>query len=924
MRTTPVGGSDRRLLGGSRRWSLLPGAIPLGTLGNVALDGRVSPNLPGVSDEAGSSFESARPGRIVCRYCDHAEHRLLPPGVELEGKYQYAPTRQVDVQHIRLDVTPDFAAKTVRGTATIRAVVIAAPVEVLRLDAVNLDVAAVRCAEHEVKDFTSSRNELLVSFSRPLPAGTELAIEIDYAAQPVQGLYFRTADMGYPASDTHLWTQGEAHEARHWFPCFDYPNERSSTEIICHVPAEMTVLSNGRLVGEEAEADGMKAVHWLHEKPHVSYLICLVAGHFAKLEKQAGSVPLGFYTQPSLAEHAANSFADTDKIMAFFEEEIGVPFPWPKYDQVTILDFTAGGMENTTLTTLTHTTIFSDATENIRTTRRLDAHELAHQWFGDLVTCKDWSHLWLNEGFATYYTHLYEGHAFGRDAMLYGLYEDAEERILNRGDDPRPVVFNEYTNPMQQFDFRSYPKGGWVLHMLRSQLGEDLYRDCIKAYLEKHALSSVVSDDLRQVIEEKSGRPFDRFFDQWLYAPRHPDLKVEYGWLPKPGLAKVTVTQTHKADNGVRIFAFPTTLRFVVDGEVIDQPIEIRQQREDFYVPLPAQPEIVRFDPEYTLLASITFEKPDPLLKAQVRNADDMIGRLLATKALASRKTKEAAELLKERLENDPFYGVRIAAAEALTKHDTPETLEMLATSWQGQRDARVREAVVRQVARRYHPRAREVVRDVLASERNPAILAVATRALGRASDHEAAELIAEQLTSETFRNELAVAAMAAIEDRRDDSFVPRLMEVLERHPDRFTTQGLAQGLMTLGRIARELEPKSDVRRFLLGFVNDPRVELRAASLRALGELGDPQATAIVESLVDAADPRVAAAAKAAVEALRREKPVTPEEVVALRQDVSKLEGENAKLRDQLEAIRKQVESLAKPAKSGGDTPDAG
>ena len=145
--------------------------------------------------------------------------------------------------------------------------------------------------------------------------------------------------------------------------------------------------------------------------------------------------------------------------MAFFEEEIGVPFPWPKYDQVTILDFTAGGMENTTLTTLTDGTIFATATENIRTTRGLDAHELAHQWFGDYVTCKDWSHLWLNEGFATYYTHLYEGKKFGRDAMLYGLYRDATGRILTQGNDKKPIVYNAYKNPMEQFDYRSYPKG---------------------------------------------------------------------------------------------------------------------------------------------------------------------------------------------------------------------------------------------------------------------------------------------------------------------------------------------------------------------------------------------------------------------------------------------------------------------------------
>ncbi len=183
---------------------------------------------------------------------------------------------------------------------------------------------------------------------------------IRYSAEPKKGLYFRTKELGYPEEDTHLWTQGETHEARHWFPSFDYPNERSTTEVICHVPPEMTVVSNGRLVGEvEDEANGLKAVQWKQEKPHVSYLVCLAAGKFTKLEDATGSVPLAFYTQPSLAKHAANSFADTPAILKFYEEEIGVPYPWAKYDQVTCRDFTSGGMENTTLTALTHRTIYT-------------------------------------------------------------------------------------------------------------------------------------------------------------------------------------------------------------------------------------------------------------------------------------------------------------------------------------------------------------------------------------------------------------------------------------------------------------------------------------------------------------------------------------------------------------------------------------
>ncbi len=851
---------------------------------------------------------------IICRYCEQEHHQLLPAGVELDGTYQYAPDRQVDVTHIKLDVTPSFGSKTVSGTASITATVLAKPLDVLRLDAVNLAIRDVRCPSQRVRSFAASASDLQVVFAEPIAPGTSFILEIDYSAEPAQGLYFRTADMGYPEGDTHLWTQGEAHEARHWFPCFDFPNERSSTEIICHVPAAMTVLSNGQLIGETAEPDGMKAVHWLQKQPHVSYLICLVAGHFAKLEKQHRDVPLGFYTQPSVAEHAANSFADTPAIMAFFEEEIGVSFPWPKYDQVTILDFSAGGMENTTLTTLTHNTIFSTATENLHTTRQLDAHEMAHQWFGDLVTCKDWSHLWLNEGFATYYTHLYEGQSQGRDAMLYGLYEDAHNRVLPRNDDKRPIVFNEYSNPMQQFDFRSYPKGGWVLHMLRSQLGDDLYRRCIKAYLEKHAFTSVVSDDLRQVIEEHSGRPFDRFFDQWVYSPGAPELKIDYAWQAKTGLAKVSIAQTHKTDNGTRVFEFPAELRFVVGDEVIDHTITVSEQSEDFYVALPAEPDVVRFDPDYTLLAKVAFQKSDAMLKAQLARSDDMIGRLLAAKALADRKTKASAELLHAALTSDAFFGVRLAAAESLAANGSDESFELLASAWRGQTDARVRKAVVEQVAKRYHPTARRVVDEVLAEEHNPEIVAVATRALARFGDDAAEQALREQLRANSFRDELLIAAIAAIESRQDPALVPALVDLLNDRGGALATRGLAQGLRSVGALASEADDQTAVRELLMRWLHDPRSGVQTAALQGLGALGNRRALAAIEGLQTAPHPGVAAAAKAAVNALNEKQALdAPAEVIALRKELGELKDNNKKLSDEIAAIQKQLESLVPP-----------
>lgn len=855
------------------------------------------------------SLSAAYAEEMVCRYCQEAAYQGMPLGLELDGRYHYAPDRQVDVLHIKIDATPDFSRRTVSATTSITAAPISKPVTLLRLDAKDIQVTEVRCDQVKVADFVSTREDLQILLAEPVAPGTEFTVHIDHHAEPVAGLYFRTPEMGYPASDTHIWTQGETHESRYWFPCFDYPNERSSSEIICHVPPTMTVLSNGKRLSEAKDSNGLKVVRWMHKQPHPNYLICLVAGNLEKLQKQHRNVPLGFYTQPTLFEHAENSFRDTPDIMAFFEQEIGVDFPWPKYDQVTIRDFTAGGMENTTLTTLTHGTIFSDATENIRTTRRLDAHEMAHQWFGDYVTCKDWSHLWLNEGFATYYTHLYEGHKFGRDAMLYGLFQDATNRILTQKNDKKPIVYNSYKNPMEQFDYRSYPKGSWVLHMLRSQLGPDLYRKCIQAYLEKHALTSVVSDDLRQVIEEHSGRPMDRFFDQWVYHPRHPDLKITYKWMPKEQFAKVTIKQTQKVDDNVVLYRFPTKLRFIVDGKTVDHEIEVRQTEEDFYVALDAQPSVVRFDPDYTTLADITFDKPNKLLEEQIENEADMVGRLLACRLLGDRKTHDSVDMLKKTLNEDPFFGVRVSAAKALAKHESDEAFEVLAESWKNQSDARVRLAVVEKLVSRYSVETPPLIAKILQVEKNPAIQAAAIKGLGRFHGDASKAQLTKFLKSKSFGNELAVAAIAAIRQQNDASYEDALLSTLKDDEKLFSARDFGRGMETLAHVSKLQDDKDDAREFLMGYINHPKATVRVAAIGALGTLGDPKAIPILEAFSSSSEERIDRAADQALSKLRESKPTAPKELIELRQEMAKLKKESTKVLSELKELRDQLKA---------------
>ncbi len=466
---------------------------------------------------------------------------------------QYAPSRKIDILHLALDITPDFEQRRIQGTAILQFKPIALPLPELCLDAVDLEIQSVTATE-KVMGWQTTDEHLVVTFDESITPGKETTVTVHYRATPKRGLYFRTPELGYRPEDIHLWTQGESIQARYWYPCYDSPNEKFTSEITCRVPRGMMVLSNGKLMSEEGDAGSDRvAVRWLQDKPHVNYLISLLAGYFKGLHDTYRDIPVSFYTPVSEFAWASNSFAGTKDMLAFFEQEIGVPYPWAKYDQVCVQDFVVGGMENTSITTLTDRTLHPSAFEDLRSSQGLVAHEMAHQWFGDLVTCKDWANVWLNEGFATYYEKLYDAHQHGRDQFLYRMYQTAQG-ILAHANDTNAIVRRDFKKPDEQFSYLAYPKGAWVLHMLRCQLGPELYRRCIRTYVERHQYATVVTSDLIAVIEELSGRSFDQFFDQWVYHAHYPELAINYGWDERSKLAKVTVRQTQKLSANVLLF----------------------------------------------------------------------------------------------------------------------------------------------------------------------------------------------------------------------------------------------------------------------------------------------------------------------------------------------------------------------------------
>jgi aminopeptidase N len=834
---------------------------------------------------------------------------------------QYAPSREIDITHQALDVTPDFDRRSVAGTIRIEFQPIAKPLAELKLDAVDLAVARVETSA-ALLGWQNTGEQLILTFKDAIPADTASWVKITYSAEePAKGLYFRTPAMGYKEGDTHLWTQGEMHEARHWFPSYDYPNEKFTTEMICRVPDGMVALSNGKLVSQERDTNtGLVAWRWLQEQPHVNYLVTLCAGYFEKIEDRYNDIALAFWTPPSQIGFAKNSFAGTKEMLAYYEQETGLKYPWARYDQVVVDDFTWGGMENTTQTTLTDRTLFPDELAGTRSSLGLVAHELIHQWFGNYVTCKDWSHIWLNEGFASYYEALYREHAHGRDEFLWDMLGKSRS-VLDRPNDVIPIVYRGYDDPVEQFGFRAYPKGAWILHMLRSQLGPDLYQRCVQTYLERHPFGVVTTEDLVKVIEELSGRDWDRFFDQYVYHAHQPSLKVAYSWDERSKLAKVSIQQTQTLGPTVRLFHLPLKIRFKAGTAITDGIAHVSQPSEDFYFALPGKPEIVRVDPDYAWLAKIEFPLPSEMLHAQLIDPSDMIGRVLAIEQLAKKQDKTTVGKLQQALNTDPFWGVRLEAAKALRQihNDDARTALLAATD---QPDARVRREVIQGIASFYREETPDALAQAIVNETNPDLQADVIRALAAYPVEAVKDTLINHLRSTSYKQMLAEAAVDAIRSQANPAYLDVLLRVLSEREGDFTTGGFSSGLHALAVLAAEEEDKTVYREFLLRHVNHLKRGVQLAAIRALGTLGDPQSLAVLATY--AAGSKESPRTRAAEDAIRRLREGRPQavEVGTLRNEVMALQKQNRELKEQFEETVKRIEAAGQAAEAAAPTPE--
>jgi aminopeptidase N len=524
--------------------------------------------------------------------------------------------RTYDVQHYTIRTGFDRATKTVFGDTSIRLKPLKANLTTIELDAVGLKYNFVRF-ENSNKNlrFRQSGEKLVITLDKSYAPKDLISIRIGYSCQPRQGVYFVDAlrDKNKIVRDAQIWTQGEAEETHHWFPSYDFPDDKATTEQFLTVGGEETAIANGELLETVQNANGTKTFHYKMPVPHSVYLTSFVVGKYVKITDSYKNIPLGFYVYPGREATAQKAFANTKNMMRFFESLTGFDFPYNKYDQTIVANFQFGGMENITATTHADTEIFAvdympSATED------LVSHELAHSWFGNLVTCRNWSELWLNEGFATFMEAAYYEKAYNRLAYLSKIEEDAwrfmSEEAVNKN---RHALFNVRARPdADLFDTTTYQKGGAVVHTLREEVGDAAFWKAINIYLNRHKFGNVETTDLQNAMEEASGRDLGWFFKQWIYQAGYPQLDVKQIYQPQKKTLDLIVTQTQKADEITpAAFVLPLEIEIVTPSGTKIEKIKIDKRTQNFSIPLDENPTDIRFDRNVKIpLKSIRVQSP--------------------------------------------------------------------------------------------------------------------------------------------------------------------------------------------------------------------------------------------------------------------------------------------------------------------------
>ncbi len=758
----------------------------------------------------------------------------------------YARSRDYDLTHSKIVLRFDLEQKKVLGDVTHTLSILHDGASKIVFDSVGLTIQSVTLNKAAAK-FETTADKLIVPLPAAAKPGEKFDVAIRYEGKPSKGMYFILPDKAYPDRPQQIWTQGESEDTRYYLSTYDYPNDRLTTETILTVPSSWITISNGKLSSVTDAGKGLKTWTWKESVPSSTYLITIVTGEFDEVRDSWHGIPVTYYAPKGRGDRLPINYGRTPAMLELFSKKIGVDYPWEKYAQSMVDDFVAGGMENSSATTNNSSSLVHPklAPEYITGQDDLIAHELGHQWLGDLVTCKDWGNVWLNEGFATFLEAVWSEAHYGKEQADFERWRNIREWFVTANLWSQPIVRHDFDDS-SEFDDNSYNKAGLVLYMLSHQLGEDAFYRGVKHYLEINRGKNVVTADLSKAMEEATHNNVDQFFSQWIYGAGAPKFDLSYSYDNEKRQVSLTVKQTQKIEGRVGYFRVPVEVEITNAAGPKLYSITVWNANKVYAFPSDSVPLMVLFDKGGHVLKSAEFHKEKKEWLYQLRNATEVADRADAVVALGKMKgDEEVVAALGDALHNDKSWGVRATEADALGRIGSASASKLLLEALNSANDPWVRIRIVTALGHLKDDAAIAAkLESIAGQDHSYRARDAAMGALGRLKSPHAFALLEAAVASDSPDGFLRDSALRAFGSLGDDKAVPLLLQWSAIGKPMKSRTAAIRSLARLQKDNKELTNQIAV------YLIEPHYPVRSAAIYALGSRGDSSAIPALEALL--------------------------------------------------------------------------
>jgi len=604
--------------------------------------------------------------------------------------YRGVPAKENELVHTKLVASFDYAKAELNGEVWLNLRPYLNATNTLSLDAKGMDIHELGLMMNKkmtTLNYTYDGLIIKIQLNKTYKPAEHYTVYIKYTAKPnefkskgsaaindAKGLYFINPLGKDSSKPIQVWTQGETEGTSVWLPIIDKPNQKSTQEFQLTVPSKFVSLSNGLLVKQIDNKNGTRQDIWKMDLPHAPYLFFLAIGDYAIVKDYYKGKEVSYYVEKEYEKLARRIYGKTPAMIAFYEELLGIDFPWAKYAQISGREYVSGAMENTTAT-MHNEMVLQDARElkDGNAWESTIAHELFHHWFGDLVTAESWSNITVNESFADYSQTLWLEHSKGKDAGQFENYTGLKNYLNSPSDAEKDLVRFYYKEREDVFDLVSYQKGGRVLNMLRHLVGDKAFFTSLHTYLVENKFGTGSAIKLKLAFEKVTGKNLDWFFNQWYFGSGHPYVRIEEKYLPAEKKVLMILQQNQLQD---KIFTLPIGIDVYVAGQRNHYEVWNKKRIDSFYFDATTPPDNVNIDNDKTLLWVKDESKTMSEYAFQYFHARNFEDRLEAINEAAENLTDKNAQAVLKAALKDSFYVIRVGAIQSYNPATIDEATE--------------------------------------------------------------------------------------------------------------------------------------------------------------------------------------------------------------------------------------------------------